>query len=729
MSVPNTAPNTTQNKGAIHDQSPPAAGAASVGTTSAIPEISTIGLPQPIANPGTSWSIDGIASPEAEPSNREVADNPAHSIGHLMLRRAAGTPDAPAYRFRGPNEEWLEYTWKEASDRILQLSAGLLAVGLTKDSAAALISGTRMEWVESDIAMMSIGVQSIAIYPSSIAEDLVYILNDSDSRVAIVEDASQVSKLLKIRSEIPNIEHVWVIDSKFSLDDAIADSGVSLSDAERDDVEEWISPITALFDEGKQYLAQDPAVVHRAIEKTDHETVACLQYTSGTTGKPKGAIITHGAWVKNVTSATQISSIYSDDVHFIWLPMAHLFGRYLVYLAIDCGIVTAIDGRIDKIVENLQDIKPTFMGGAPRIFEKAYSAIMAQFDGDGLKAKLGKVSMALALEDTENRLAGRRSSAWLRFKLAIADRVVLSKIRAALGGRVRLFISGSAPINQDITKWFTSVGMPIAEGYGLTEGCITHLTRLDAYRIGTIGWPLPGVEAKIADDGELLIKSDWNLKGYHNRPDATKEVLPGDGYMYTGDIARVENGYYYITDRKKALFKTSNGKYVAPAAIESEFKGLCPIAMELATYGEGHKYIVGMVVLEEKATRDWCEANGVKAETFAEMTQSSEVVEFIQGCVAKLNERLNTWEQVKRFRILDRELSMEKDELTASLKMRRNHVHTTMKDAFEELYSDPLQPGCYDSKGAHWVSFEQPALKEHPVLDDAHDIHLPRRKH
>nr|WP_120491856.1 AMP-binding protein [Corynebacterium lactis] len=303
-----------------------------------------------------------------------------------------------------------------------------------------------------------------------------------------------------------------------------------------------------------------------------------------------------------------------------------------------------------------------------------------------------------------------------------------------------MFISGSAPINQDITKWFTAMGMPIAEGYGLTEGCITHLTRLDAFRVGTIGWPLPGVDARLADDGELLIKSDWNLLGYHNRPEATEEVLPGDGYMHTGDIARVDDGYFYITDRKKSLFKTSNGKYVAPAAIESEFKGLCPIAMELATYGEGHKYIVGMVVLEKKATEDWCKANGVEVtgsgagaedgsdEAFAAMTRHPKVIEFVQQCLAKLNERLNTWEQVKRFRILDRELSIERDELTASLKMRRKHVHATFKEDFEAIYNDPLEPGCFDSAGVTWVSFEQPALTEHPVLDDAHDIHLPHRR-
>lgn len=697
----NAAPNEF-NAPQAHDQSPP---------------INLRGVPRPTNAPKATWSANGIPSPEAEQIDREILDNPAASIGHLLQRRAATTPDKVAYRFRDPNEQWQSFTWGQFNDRVQQLAAGLLEVGVTKDSAAAIIAGTSISWVEADISLMSIGAQSIAIYPTSISEDISYILRDSNSRIAIVEDASQVEKLLSVRQELPQLDHVYVIDPAFDFA-AITD----------EDSREWLSPLEELRTLGSQYLQQDSDVANRAIAAVDHDTVACLQYTSGTTGKPKGAIITHGAWVKNVASVCSIGSIYNDDVHFIWLPMAHLFGRFLVYLSADAGVPTAIDGRIDKIVENLQEVKPTVMGGAPRIFEKAYSAIMAQFDGDGVKARLGKVSMRLALEDTERRLVGKRSSAWHRAKLAIADRVVLSKIRAALGGNVRMFISGSAPINQDITKWFTAMGMPIAEGYGLTEGCITHLTRLDAFRIGTIGWPLPGVDARLADDGELLIRSDWNLLGYHNRPDATKEVLPGDSYMYTGDIAHIDDGYFYITDRKKSLFKTSNGKYVAPAAIESEFKGLCPIAMELATYGEGHKFIVGMVVLEEKATQAWCEANGIEADSFTEMTQHPKVVEFVQQCLAKLNGRLNSWEQVKRFRILDRELTLEADELTASLKMRRKHVHETMKEQFEALYEDPLAPGCHDSAGVTWVSFAQPALDEHPVLDDAHDIHLRRRR-
>ena len=687
------------------------------------PPVSTIGLPKPRPGTGDGWSIDGYSSPADEPIDREVLDNPATSVGAMVLRRAAATPDRPAWRFRDAVDEWTEVTWGQFRDIVEEHSAGLLAAGLRKGDAAALIAGTSMPWVNSDMALMSIGVNSVAIYPTSVPGDIEFIINDSDARMVIAEDGDQVAKLLDIRASIPKIEHVYVIDDSWS---AQAQSVNSPSGTSVEEITDWVSPLSDLMDQGRELLAADPHVVRRAIDEVTPETIATFQYTSGTTGKPKGAIIPHGAWMNNVASVTSTPSLYEKDLHFLWLPLAHLMGRFLLYISINTGTLTAIDGRIDKIVENLQDIKPTVMGGAPRIFEKAYSAIQAQFEGNGVKAKLGKVSMALAMEATELRLAGKEVPKWLQFRLGIADKVVLSKIRAALGGNVRMLISGSAPINQDITKWYLSVGMPIAEGFGLTEGCITHLTRLEAYRIGTIGWPFPGVEDKIAEDGELLIKSAWNMSGYHNREDATAESLPGDGFLRTGDIARIdENSFVYITDRKKSLYKSSNGKYIAPAAIESEFKGLCPLAMELVTYGEGKKFMVGMVVLEEKATREWCERNGCASESFADMTRDPKVIAYVQASLGRLNAGLNSWEQVKRFRILDRELTVEGDELTPSLKLRRKHVHEQMKDKFEQLYADPLAKGCFDSAGAKWVSFEQPALHEHPVLAEGQDIPLP----
>ena len=691
------------------------------------PPISTIGLPKPQTGDGYGWKIDGYASPADEPIDREVLENPAPSVGAMVWRRATATPDRPAWRFRDADENWVELTWDQFRGVVEEHSAGLLDAGLRKGDAAALISGTSMQWVNSDMALMSIGVNSVAIYPTSVPGDIEFIINDSGSRMVIAEDGDQVAKLLEIRDAIPGVEHVYVIDDAWS---AQVQAVTSPAGTSAEEIADWVSPLAALTARGRALLATDPHVVRRAIDEVTPDTIATFQYTSGTTGKPKGAIIPHSAWMKNVASVTSTPSLYDKDVHFLWLPMAHLMGRFLLYLSINTGILTAIDGRIDKIVENLQDIKPTLMGGAPRIFEKAYSAIHAQFEGNGIKAKLGKVSMALAMEATELRLAGKEVPKWLEFRLRIADKVVLSKIRDALGGNVRMFVSGSAPINQDITKWYLSVGMPIVEGFGLTEGCITHLTRLNAYRIGSVGWPFPEVEQKIAEDGELLLKSAWNMTGYYNREDATAESLPGDGYLRTGDIARIDDdGFVYITDRKKSLYKSSNGKYIAPAPIESEFKGLCPLAMELVTYGEGKKFMVGMVVLEEKATREWCERNGCEAETFADMTRDPKVVAFVQASLGRLNSELNSWEQVKRFRILDRELTVDADELTPSLKLRRKHVHEKLKDQFEELYADPMAPGCHESAGVKWVSFEQPALHEHPVLAEDEDIHLRPSRH
>ena len=691
------------------------------------PPVSTVGLPKARSGAGNEWRIDGYATPADEPIDREVLDNPAPSVGAMVLRRATATPDAVAWRHRDADDEWVDVTWSQFRGLVEEQAAGLLAAGLGKGDAAALIAGTSMDWVNSDMALMSIGVNSVAIYPTSVPGDIEFIINDSNARMVIAEDGAQVAKLLGIRDSIPDIEHVYVIDPSWS---AQTQAVTAPQGSSEEDILDWVSPLSELMAQGRELLRHDEHVVRRAIDEVTPDTISTFQYTSGTTGKPKGAIISHGAWMNNIAAVTSTPNLYQNDVHFLWLPLAHLMGRFLLYVSINTGITTAIDGRIEKIVDNLQDVKPTIMGGAPRIFEKAYSAIQAQFEGNGVKAKLGKTSMKLAMEATELRLAGKDVPGWLKFRLGVADKVVLSKIRAALGGNVRMLISGSAPINQDITKWYLSVGMPIAEGFGLTEGCITHLTRLDAYRIGTIGWPFPGVEDKIAEDGELLLKSAWNMNGYHNREEATLESLPGDGFLRTGDIARKdERGFVYITDRKKSLFKSSNGKYIAPVAIESEFKGLCPLAMELVAYGEGKKFMVGMVVLEEKATREWCERNGGAPEEFAEMTRDPRVVALVQASLGRLNEGLNSWEQIKRFRILDRELTVEADELTPSLKLRRKHVHEKMKDQFEELYADPLPKGCHESSGVQWVSFEQQALHEHPVLAEGEDFPLPPARH
>ncbi len=667
------------------------------------------------SDPRRPWSIDRITEPSQENIKPGVFENHAKNLGEMLQRRLDATPDKTAYRFRDSQENWQTSTWKEFGQHVHTLSAGLLALGFSPGDSGAIIGGTSMDWVYADLSIQIIGGISVAIYPTSVPEEIAYILNDSESRIVIVDEAAQVDKLRHAREELPNVDRVFIMDSSY------------------EDTDDWVGTVDEIFQAGKELLESSPDTVTDAVQAVDGDQPASFQYTSGTTGRPKGAILTHQGWTSNMASMHAADLAADDDVHFLWLPMAHIFGRVLIYLSIEAGIETAIDGRIDKIVDNLQDVKPTLMGAAPRIFEKAYAGVMAQFDGDGVKAKLGKVSIALALKVTEQRLRGETPSAWDRFKLGIADKVVLKKIRAAMGGNIRMFISGSAPINKDITKWFTAMGMPILEGYGLTEGGITHVTRLDAYRVGTVGFPMPGVEVKLADDGELLIKAPWLLAGYHNREEETKEVLPGDGYLHTGDIAEFTDKHFLkITDRKKALYKTSNGKYVAPGAIESEFKGLCPLAMELVTYGEGKKYVTAMVVLEEKATRGWCEKNDIPAGDdvpFADLTKHEKVHERVQQALEEMNQRLNSWEQVKRFRILDRELDIEKDELTPSLKLRRKHVHKTMEDKFEALYQDPLEDG-FEARGVEWVSFSQPAFKDHPILDDEHDIHLRRpRRH
>jgi long-chain acyl-CoA synthetase len=343
------------------------------------------------------------------------------------------------------------------------------------------------------------------------------------------------------------------------------------------------------------------------------------------------------------------------------------------------GFSTAVDGRIDKIVDNLAVFKPTFMGAAPRIFEKAYARISMMFEHEtGVKKRLIDWALGVGAQVATMREQGEEPSGLLSVQHGLADRLVLSKVRERFGGRVKFFISGSAALNPAVARWFSSVGLLIIEGYGLTETsaatCVNR-PRVGRYTFGTVGWPLPGTQVRAADDGELLVKGPGVMRGYHNRPDATAEVLTEDGWFRTGDIGSVdERGFVKITDRKKDLFKTSGGKYVAPSVIETMFKGICPYVSQFVVIGEGRNYASALITLDPDAVAQWGAANGMAGKEYAEIVTSEPVRAMVQGFVDELNNGLNRWETIKRFTVLDRDLSIDEGELTPSLKLRRKVV-------------------------------------------------------
>ncbi len=401
--------------------------------------------------------------------------------------------------------------------------------------------------------------------------------------------------------------------------------------------------------------------------------------------------LTHGAWTYTAAAIDALNVLGPDDLNFLWLPLAHAFGKVMLALPLLIGFPTAIDGRVDRIVDNLAELHPTVMGAAPRIFEKAHSRILSMVAEEGaVKKRIFDWAIGVGLEVSRTRQAGHRTSLALKVKHKVADRLVFSTIRERFGGRLRFFVSAAAALDRDVAQWFDAVGIVVLEGYGLTEtSAASFINRPDAYRFGTVGWPFPETEVRIADDGEILLRGPGVMTGYHDLPDATAEALEADGWFHTGDIGEVDaDGFLRITDRKKDMFKTSQGKYVAPSAIAAAFKGICPYAGEMIVIGEGKPYCVALVSLDGEAITEWAGKNGMAGASFAEIARDEKTHELISGYIDVLNNQLNRWEQIKKFAIIDRELSIEAGDLTPSLKLKRNVVTKTSNDLIAALYAE-----------------------------------------
>ncbi|MHA4852956.1 AMP-dependent synthetase/ligase [Rhodococcus sp. MSC1_016] len=615
----------------------------------------------------------------AQRASDEVVDhskieNRAPSVAAMFINRVATSPSHEAFRYIRPGngDEWVSVTWSEAGDRVRNLAAGLISLGVQAEQRVALASATRYEWVLADLAVMCAGAATTTVYPTTTAPDVAYIVANSGSRVVIAEDDSQLAKLRDNRTELTDVERVVLIDG---------------TPGEGDD---WVITFEQLHDLGAELLAEKPDAVNERIDAIKPDDLATLIYTSGTTGKPKGVRLPHSAWTYVAAAIDSTGLLDPDDLQYLWLPLSHVFGKVLLVLPLQIGFATAVDGRVDKIVENLAVVRPTFMGAAPRIFEKAYARIVSTVHEEGgVKAKIFDWAIGVGLAVSRAKQAGKSPSLLESVQHALADRLVYSTIRERFGGRLKFFISGSAALNRDVAQWFDAVGIKVLEGYGLSEtSAASFVNRPSAYRFGTVGWAIPGTETKIGEDGEILIKGPGVMSGYHENPEATAEALTEDGWFRTGDIGEIdEDGYLRITDRKKDMFKTSNGKYVAPSAVASTFKGICPYVGELIVDGEGKSYCVALISLDAEAIGEWAKHHGMGDKSFSEIAQAQETRNLIGGYVEELNAGLNRWEQIKKFQILDRELTVENGEITPSMKLKRKVVMNNFSDELQDLYS------------------------------------------
>ena len=599
------------------------------------------------------------------------------SLAHLFLRRVAASPDRDAFLY--PTDSgWRRVTWRDVGEQVRAVACGLRALGVHLEERCAILSATRLEWVIADLGILCAGGATTTIYPSHTGEECAYILGDAQCVVAIVENTEHLAKLARHRPELPQLGHVILLDGS-------ADS-------------EGVTTLSHVMEAGRAWDRAHPGAYEARIDQLTPTHLATLLYTSGTTGMQKGVELLHDCWLYEAEASEGLGLFGEEDVQYLWLPLSHSFGKVLVSAQLRLGFVSAIDGRVDTLVDNLGEVRPTFVAAVPRVFEKVRNrVVMGAQEVGGWQLKIFDWAFRTGRQVSALRQRGRQPTGWLALRHRLADRLVFSKLRERFGGRLRFFVSGSAPLSREVAEFFHAAGLLILEGYGLTEtsaACVVN--RLDRYKFGTVGVPVPGTEIRIAPkDGEILIRGRGVMRGYHRLEAETRDALDAEGWCHTGDIGTIDgDGFLTITDRKKDLIKTSGGQYVAPQAVEGKIKARCPYVAHIVLVGNTRRYCSALLTLDEEAVGQWLSGAGVAEKlTMAQLAQDARVIGLIQGYLDAVNATLARYATVKRFAILPTELSVENGLLTASLKVRRTVVEQTYEALLDDLYDDtPFSP-------------------------------------
>jgi len=599
-----------------------------------------------------------------------LPDSTPRTVPDLFLDRVGRTPTAEAFRYPS-GAGWTQLTWAGTEVRVRAIAGGLRALGVEGEQVCAILAGTRIEWILSDLGVLCAGAATSAIYPSSTAAECAYILRDSGAVVAFVDGAEQVAKLASRRAELPALRHVVAFDAAPSADG-------------------WVLSLADLEARGRAHDQAHPGAFEEVAGGVRPDALATLLYTSGTTGVPKGVELTHACWVSQ-SAAVQAARIldHPDMFQFFWLPLAHSFGKMIGTAQLRIGFPTAVDGRVEKIIENLAVLRPTFVCAVPRIFEKVHAKVVSgALDGGVVKAALFRWALDVGREARRAERAGRTPGPLLAAQRALADRLVFARIRGLFGGRLQFFVSGSAPLSGEVAEFFDAMGVVILEGYGLTESsAATHCNRPFARRLGAVGQALPGVEVRVAEDGEILMRGPWIMRGYHGLPEQTGEALDASGWLHTGDVGQLDgDGYLTITDRKKDLIKTSGGKYVAPAELESRLKAACPLVSQALVHGDRRNFITALVTLDPEALRRWAAAGGHAGLDHRALTQLPAVKAAVQRDLEGVNAALPRFASVKKFTILPREFTEAEGEVTPSQKLKRKVIEAHFKEQIDAMY-------------------------------------------
>jgi long-chain acyl-CoA synthetase len=586
------------------------------------------------------------------------------SIQQLFDHVARLRPTAVAYRHKR-GVEWIGVTWADCRARVERVSRALIALGVEHGDRVAILAQTRLEWVLCDLGIVGCGGVTVGIYPSSLAPDCRYIVDHSDSVVLFVDDEAQRDKILAVRHELPRLRQIVIFDGPTDAANSVLGWDDFLRRAES--------------------VPQDALAARQA--RVGPHDLASLVYTSGTTGVPKGAMISHGNLLFTSESITHCLPVAAHHETLLFLPLAHVFARAVIHLCLRVGVTVAFAESIAAVGGNLREIRPHFLASVPRTYEKVHDKIRAEVPG-GTKKLI--FEWALGVGRKVSRLQQRNESLppWLRLRRALAHALVFRKIQAGLGGRLVFAISGSAPLDPAIAEFFHACGILILEGIGMTENTsFSNVNRIDRNKFGTVGPAGPGIEVRIADDGEVLIRAPNVMRGYFKDPQGTAEAVDAEGWLHTGDVGEIdEDGFLEITDRKKDLIVTAGGKNIAPQKVE---RVLCasPYIGQALAIGDRRRFLTALITLEPNAIAAWARERGIAADTRA-LAADPRVQELIRAEIARLNRQLASFETVKRFIIAPDEFSIEGGELTPTLKIRRKAVTAKYADQIEGLYRE-----------------------------------------
>ncbi len=594
------------------------------------------------------------------------------TLTELFFQAMDRERDRPVVMRSRRNGAWTDLGAHALVDLVHDATLGFRELGLAPGDHIAILSENRPAWAVADLACLSARCVDVPVYPTLPAGQIEYMLRDSGAVAVCVSTRSQLAKVTAIRQRLPALRHVIAFDAGLAADGVL----------------DW----DALLARGRQARPRYPAWREEALQ-AQPDDLATIIYTSGTTGDPKGVMLTHGNITFDVLASLQVLGVRGQDECLSFLPLSHIFERMAGhYIMLWTGVIINYARGVESVSADLLDRRPTVLTSVPRLYEKMYDRVCDAATASPAKARIFRWARRVGDAWTTVRLQGRRPSPWLGLQRAVADRLVFTKIRDRTGGRIRFFISGGAPLAPDLARFFYAAGMPILEGYGLTETSpVISVNALESPRPGSVGRPIPGVEVRIAEDGEILTRGPHVMRGYYNKPEATAEVIDPDGWFHTGDIGRLDDeGYLYITDRKKDLIVTAGGKNIAPQPIEALLRG-SPLIANAIMLGDRRKFPIALLVPDFERLRAWATGEGLPAEPDEALATRREVQAMMELEAKKVLRDLAQFEMPKKFLVLPRDLTVESGELTPKLSVRRRVVEERFREEIDALYNDSAE--------------------------------------